>query len=428
MNSSSAESLARSDRASASIIVPGGGFRIIRAPAFSCILACALALSPPQSPVTTAGDAAAIRREAFSLAYNLDYQQALDLLGRAVSDRPTEVSLQRSLAAVSWANILFQRGAVTVEHFSGGLTSRVQIEKPSPELDRLFREAVERAIALAEAQIERAPADPNAHYELGSAVGLRTLYIATVEGGTMSAIRTARRAFDEHERVLELDPRRKDAGLIVGSYRYAVSLLSAPMRLMAYIVGFGGGRERGLQMIEEASEYPSDAQPEALFALLLLYNRERRYADALRVAGALEQRYPRNRLLVLEEGATALRSGDAARAARVLDHGIESLRTDKRPLAAGELVLWHYKRGAARLRLGQREQAAADLRIAGQDAASPAWVRGRVRLELGKLADLVGDRQSATARYDEAQRLCEAGRDQACTDEAKRLGRTASQR
>jgi len=386
-----------------------------------------LALSPPQSPAAAAGDAAAIRREAFSLAYNLDYQQAIERLVRAVSERPNDMSLQRSLAAVSWANILFQRGAVTVEHFSGGITSRVQIEKPSPELDRRFREAVERAIALAEARIERAPADPDAHYELGSAVGLRTLYIATVEGGTLSAIRAARRAFDEHERVLELDPRRKDAGLIAGSYRYAVSLLSAPMRLMAYIVGFSGGRERGLRMIEEASEYPSDAQPEALFALLLLYNRERRYADALRVVGALQQRYPRNRLLLLEEGATALRSGDAARAARVLDRGIESLDKEQRPLAAGERVLWHYKRGVARLRLGQREQAAADQRIAGQDAGSPSWVRGRVRLELGKLADLAGDRQSATARYGEAQRLCEAGRDQACADEAKRLGRTAYQ-
>jgi tetratricopeptide (TPR) repeat protein len=194
---------------------------------------------------------------------------------------------------------------------------------------------------------------------------------------------------------------------------------------MAYIVGFGGGRERGLKMIEEASEYPSDAQPEALFALLLLYNRERRYADALRVVGALQQRYPRNRLLLLEEGATALRSGDAARAARVLDRGIEALDKEQRPLAAGERVLWRYKRGVARLRLGQREQAAADLRIAGQDAESPAWVRGRVRLELGKLADLAGDRQSATARYVEAQRLCEAGRDRACANEAKRLERTA---
>jgi tetratricopeptide (TPR) repeat protein len=391
------------------------------------MIAVALALAL-QGTGAVAVDAAAVRREAFALAYNLDYEQAVARLSSAVAERPDEASLQRSLAAVVWTTILYQRGAVTVEHFSGGITSRVRIEKPAPELDRRFRDAVERAIALSEARLRIAPSDPEAHYELGAAVGLKTLYIATVEGGTMSAIRLARRAFDEHEKVLELDVRRKDAGLIVGSYRYAVSLLSAPMRLMAYIVGFGGGRERGLKMIEEASEYPGDAQPEALFGLLLLYNRERRYADALRIAGLLQQRYPRNRLLLLEEGATALRAGDAARAARVLDHGITALNAESRPLAAGERVLWHLKRGTARLRLGQRELAAEDLRIAEQDAGSPAWVRGRVRLELGKLADLAGNRQGASARYGEARRLCEAGHDRACVDEARRLERTPYQR
>ena len=52
---------------------------------------------------------------------------------------------------------------------------------------------------------------------------------------------------------LDLDPSRKDAGLIVGMYRYAVSSLSLPSRLMARLAGFGGGRDRGLRMVEEAA-------------------------------------------------------------------------------------------------------------------------------------------------------------------------------
>lgn len=369
-----------------------------------------------------------IRRQAFTLAYNLNYPEAIDLLTGGLSEHPDDPSLQRSLAAVTWMTILFQRGAVTVEHFSGGLTARIRIEKPPPELDQRFRSAVERAITLSEARLRRAPADLNAHYDLGAAVGLRTLYVATVEGGTIAAIRAARRAFDEHERVLELDASRKDAGLIVGSYRYAVSLLSVPMRLMAYIVGFGGGRDKGLRMIEEASAYPSDAQPEAQFALVLLYNREKRYADALQIIAALQQRYPGNRLLMLEEGSTALRAGDAARAARALDRGIEALVGESRPLAPGEPTLWHYKRGAARLRLGQTARAAEDLRAAGQDQTSPPWVRGRVQVELGKLADLSADRTAAVARYKEAQRLCDAGRDQVCADEARSLSKSGYKR
>jgi tetratricopeptide (TPR) repeat protein len=366
---------------------------------------------------------ATLRREAFDRAYNLDEREATDLLHQALATYPDEPSLYRSLAAVTWLRILFERGAVTTEHFSGGLTARVAVERPPPELDRQFRAAVDRAIALAEARVARAPADPDAYYELGAAVGLRTTYVATVEGAVLEAIRSARRAFDAHERVLALDPRRKDAGLIVGAYRYAVGSMPAPLRLMAYLIGFGGGRERGLRMIEEAAAYPSDAQPEAEFVLVLLYNREARYADALRVLAQLERRYPRNRLLWLEEGLTAARAGDLVHALRALDEGVARLGSERRPLAAGERALWYWARGAARLRLGQRQAAEADLRRAAQETQGAPWIHGRVQLELGRLADLAGDRASALAHYRQAARLCEAGRDATCRDQATRFMR-----
>ena len=61
----------------------------------------------------------------------------------------------------------------------------------------------------------------------------------------MGAFGSARRAYNEHERVLALAPARKDAGLIVGTYRYLVASLSMPVRWMAYVAGFGGDKERG---------------------------------------------------------------------------------------------------------------------------------------------------------------------------------------
>src|SRR4029079_4016539 len=92
-------------------------------------------------------------------------------------------------------------------------------------------------------------------------------------------------------------------------YRYAVSSLSAPIRLLAGIAGFGGGREKGLHLIEAAAAYPSDTQTNARFTVIVIYNREERYDDALRVIRELQQAYPRNRLLWLEAGSTALRAG-----------------------------------------------------------------------------------------------------------------------
>ena len=100
-------------------------------------------------------------------------------------------------------------------------------------------------------------------------------------------------------------------------------------------------------MVEEAAHYPSDAQPNALFALILIYNREGRYDDALRVIGELQQRFPRNRLLWLEAGNTALRAGRPADAKAALEEGLAQLSRDPRPRAQGEDARWHYAHGAA---------------------------------------------------------------------------------
>src|SRR4029453_4649142 len=151
-------------------------------------------------------------------------------------------------------------------------------------------------------RLAAAPRDVQAHYDLGAAIGLRASHVATVEGKMLAGFNAARRAFDEHEKVLDLDPSRKDAGLIVGIYRYIVSTMSFPLRMRAYVAGFGGGRDRGIRQIEEAAAHQGESRTDAMFALVLVYNRERRYDDALKVLGELRRMYPRNRLFGLGGG------------------------------------------------------------------------------------------------------------------------------
>jgi tetratricopeptide (TPR) repeat protein len=248
--------------------------------------------------------------------------------------------------------------------------------------------------------------------------------MATVEGRLMAGFKAARRCYDEHERVLALDSSRHDAGLVVGTYRYVVSTLSLPMRMLAYVAGLGGGRNRGIQVLEAAAASNSDARAEAMFALVLVYNRERRYDDALRMLQQLRRTFPRNRLVVLETGATALRAGRAQQADAVLTEGLTMLASDKRPRIPGEEALWHYKRGAARALAGQRDAAIADLRLATPDSAPP-WVRGRARLELGRLALGRGDLKGAAEEARQAEVLCQSGRDPECAEAARLLSRNA---
>lgn len=369
----------------------------------------------------TETSSADIRARAADLAYNLDHREAIALLRQAVADAPDDAANHRALASAIWLEILFLRGAVTVDHYLGSFSrSRVDLPKPPPDLDAEFKREAAAAVALSERRVKEAPNDAAAHFALGTAVGLQASYMASVEGSLMGGFRAARRSYDEEERALALDPSHNEPGLIVGTYRYIVSTLSLPMRWMAYVAGFGGGKDRGLQMIEAAAAASGENRTDAQFALVLLYNREKRYDDAARVLADLHRRYPRNRLVLLEAGATALRAGQASDAERLLTDGIAAFGRDARVKVPGEAALWHYKRGAARVQLGRRGDALQDLRQAA-DGTAPLWIQGRAHVELARLAARAGDANGARAEAQRAVELCGRGNDAACVADAKRI-------
>ena len=363
--------------------------------------------------------------KAFAAAYNLDHPEALASLDRALAADPNDPDAHRAAAIIAWLRIGFLRGSITVDDYLGSV-SKPNINMLPPPADEAtrFHRHINRALQLAEGEVARRPRDPEAHFRLGAAVGTQASYGATVEGKILASFRSARRAYDAHETVLALDPRRKDAGLIVGTYRYVVSALSLPIRLMAYVAGFGGGKERGLAMIEEAANYPSLSQTDARFALILLYNREKRFDDAIRVIQTLQKQYPRNRQLWYEQGATLIRANRFAEAEAVLTEGIRMRDSDRRERMYGEDALWHYKRGVARARQGKQVPASDDFQIPLTREARE-WVRGRAHAELGTIALKAGNRDQARQHYRQGIDLAVKGNDPTGRAEAEALLRQA---
>jgi predicted Zn-dependent protease len=196
---------------------------------------------------------------------------------------------------------------------------------------------------------------------------------------------------------------------------------------MAYVAGFGGGRERGIQMLQETAAAGGENRTDAMFALVLVYNREKRYDDALKALQELRTLHPRNRLVLLEAGSTALRAGRPRQADALLTEGLGMLAATKGPRIPGEETLWRYKRGAARVALGHADSASADLQSATA-ADAQNWVQGRARVELAKVALQRGDRGAAAGEARQAETLCERGQDPVCLDEAKKLLRTTNGR
>jgi tetratricopeptide (TPR) repeat protein len=372
-------------------------------------------------PAAASPESHEFTQRAYDAAYNLDHAEAISLLDKALGADPNDPDAHRAVAVIAWLRIGFLRGSITTDDFLGRVNKpNVNMLPPPPEEARRFQQHSARALQLAEEAVRARPRDPEALFRLGSIVSVQASYGATIEGKILSSFRAASRAYDAHEKVLEIDPSRKDAGLIVGTYRYIVSALSMPVRMMAYVVGFGGGKERGLRMIEEAAAYPSLTQTDARFALLLIYNRERRFDDALRVVLDLQKQYPRNRQLWYEAGTTLIRASRYQQAEAMLDEGIRRRDADRRQRMFGEDALWHYKRGLARARQGRSEPAREDLQITVTGEARN-WVRGRAHAELGRLAERGGDREQARREYRLAIELAEKGNDPMAKAEAEQL-------
>ena len=378
----------------------------------------------PQAPTEASGSgrtvAAALRARGLELGYNLDYEEALAAFDQAIAADPTDPAAHRLAAATVWIHALFSQGAITADDYLGQAKSDVARQPVAPEIAATFQRHIDRALSLAEQRLRADALAADAHFQVGAAYGYLTTYKATIEGRVVGGLRTARRAYSENERALTLDPHRRDAGLTVGIYRYTISTLSAPLRLLAGIAGFGGGRERGLRLIEDAAAYPSDTQTNARFTLIVIYNREQRYDAAVQVIRELQQAYPRNRLLWLEAANTALRARRYEEARRAIEDGMKRAAGDPRARAYGEDARWRYGHGAALVGVHEVALAEDELRKV-LTLPAPEWLSGRAHKELGKIADLSGDRAQALNEYRTASRICRDQHDSPCVDEVVRL-------
>ena len=337
----------------------------------------------------------------------------------AIAADPGDPAPYRLKAAVTSIALLFEQGAITVDDYLGQARSNLPRWTPSGARGIAFQDSLRQALTLSEQRLERP-----SHRCRRALPGRRRLWFvawstATAEGRVLGSLGAARRASHEHERVLKLHPGRKDAGLIVGIYRYAVASLPAPMRLMARLAGFGGSRERGLRLVEEAARYPSDVQSNALFTLILLYNREARYDDALNVIGKLPA--------PISPQPLAVARGRQHRAAGRTLHGSEGVSRRRtrtavaRRTAAGrrgssmEVRLWSHPRCAE----GRaRRRARASCRPGQRRARLGPWPRAQ-----GAWQARQSRRQSCSCpRGVSACRTpCRQDRDSECSEEVKRL-------
>jgi tetratricopeptide (TPR) repeat protein len=285
--------------------------------------------------------------KAFDHFYNLEYPEAISLFEQAIAHDPSDPALHNHLAQTLVFQEMFRNGALESELVNGNnsFLRRPKLN-PSPETERRFLSEVDRALSLAGARLEKDPKDTASLYAQGIAYGLRSNYFWVVTKSWRDSLRDATDARKAHNRVAELEPENVDARLVQGLHDYIVGSLPWHYRVLGFLVGFRGDKDRGIRTVQEVASKGSINRVDAQILLCALYRRENSPLRAVPLVRELIHRFFRNYLLYLELAQMYSMGGDGV-------HGLEALQELERLKRSGtpgaSRVPWekiYYQRGS----------------------------------------------------------------------------------
>jgi tetratricopeptide (TPR) repeat protein len=284
-------------------------------------------------------------------------------------------------------------------------------DKVDPKIVTEFRNLTRQSKLLAEAKLKQEPKNIEALDFLANTEGLKAAFEEAVERRHYAALRDGNDAVSHHREVLKLDPKYIDAQITIGLYEYVVGSLPLPVKILAGATGYRGSKRRGLQMLEQVAKEGRWAQDDAKSVLIVLYTREKRYADVLKLSRELSARYPRNYLLRLEtaDALVALAGvkrkekdfAGAVQAEKEAFATFDELLRDRnvRDSAARALDLIHFKYGEVLLMAGYHDRAAKEFLAATKvERAEPGLVT-MAHLYAARAYDAGGKRDEALSQY-----------------------------
>jgi hypothetical protein len=171
---------------------------------------------------------------------------------------------------------------------------------PDPTAAREFSHQLDRARALSDATLARAPRDRNALLASMLVLGLRSDYEGLIEERYMSALKTSRKSRQLAERILTLDPDCYDAWVAIGVENYVLSFKPTPVRWFVQLLGNSADREYGLAKLRLTAERGHYLQPFAQLLLAVAALRAKHPDEARGLLTHLAEQYPHNRLYAEE--------------------------------------------------------------------------------------------------------------------------------
>ena len=354
-----------------------------------------------------------LRRSGLDALYNIDYDKAQKDFNEIVKLYPSHPGGYQLLAARLWIKTLYESRRLQVSLYSSESFYSNGDDKVDPKIVTEFRNLTREAKRLAEAKLKQEPKNIEALDFLANTEGLKASFEEAVERRHFAALRDGNDAVDHHREVLKLDPKYVDAQITIGLYEFVVGSLPLPVKILAGATGYRGSKKRGLAMLEQVAKDGRWSQDDAKTLLILLYTREKRFADVLKLTRELSAKYLRNYLLRLETADALVSLAGVKRKEKDLPGAVQAekeafatfdeLLRDRnvRDSAARALDLIHFKYGEALLMAGYHDRAAKEFLAATKvDRAEPGLIT-MAHLFAARSYDVAGKRDEALAQYKE---------------------------
>jgi len=354
-----------------------------------------------------------LRRSGLDALYNIDYDKANRDFNEIVKLYPNHPGGYQLLAARLWIKTLYESRRLQVSLYSSQSFYANGDDKVDPKIVTEFRNLTREAKRLAEAKLKQEPKNIEALDFLANTEGLKASFEEAVERRHFAALRDGNDAVEHHREVLKLDPKYVDANITIGLYEYVVGSLPLPVKILAGATGYRGSKKKGLALLEQVAKEGRWSQDDAKSVLILLYTREKRFADVLKLTRELSEKYPRNYLLRVETADALVSLAGVKRKEKDLAGAVQAekeafatfdeLLRDRnvRDAAARALDLIHFKYGEALLMAGYHDRAAKSFLAATKvDRAEPGLIT-MAHLYAAWSYDVAGKRDEALAQYKE---------------------------
>jgi tetratricopeptide (TPR) repeat protein len=354
----------------------------------------------------------ALRVTGSEALFNLDYETARKTFKEMTQAFPNYPAGTQFLADSLWIETLYQTRRLQSSLYGGDDSFySTGDDKADPQVVDQFRTLTRQARLLTEARLKLYPKDPEALYFLGAIEGLKASFEEAVERRHFAALKDGSDAVDRHREVIKLDPNYHDAEISIGLYDFTVGSLPLPVKLIAGVAGFRGSKKRGLATLERVAKEGRWLHDEAKTLLIVLYTREKRYAEAAALARELAAKYPPNYLYRLEAADALVLQAAQEREA---NHAPETTAAETEAFATFELLLKdkvvrnsaarafdliHFKYGEALMTAGQYEKAAKEFLASADVPGAQQGLATMAHLYAARALDLAGKRNDAMTQY-----------------------------